>query len=161
MIFQINPNDIPRVQGKLNGIGDKKIMSDALFVGGQTIKRIIAEYPPVSRRKQPFKTDKQRRYFFWAIRKNLIVVPYFRGQNPRSENLKARWMVRKIANGVEVANNASHARLVNGWETQAAYHKVTGWKTDRQVMTDDRDRIINDVGAAYFVMVRAIWAKGA
>lgn len=159
----VSDKDIERIKRKLTstagGIGNPQIIGAAMIVGGNTLKRIMAEYPPVSRRKQPFKTDKQRRYVFWALRKGLIVIPYFRGQNPRSENMKARWIVRSVSNGVEVANNASYAQLVHGWQKQAAYHKGTGWRTDREVMTTERDRIVGDISAAYRMGVNAVWGK--
>ena len=161
--IEINDKDIARIQRKLSsaqgGIGNPQIIAAAMMVGGQTLKRIMAVYPPVSRRKQPFKTDKQRRYVMWALRKGMIVIPYFRGQNPRSENMKARWIVRKIAGGVAVANNASYAQLVHGWQQQATYHKGTGWRTDQEVMTTEKARIVGDIRAAYIMGVNATWGQ--
>lgn len=151
----INDADIKR---KLSAISDQKIVQAALFVGGQKVKSIMATYPPVSRRKQPFKTEKQRRYVFWALRKGLIVIPYFRGQNPRSERLGSRWTVRSGTNRVIVANNASYAGLVQGDE-QTHYHKETGWRTGRDVVTRDRDEIVKEISDAYAIGIKNAWSK--
>lgn len=148
-----------RLMEKLNALKDEEIVNAALFVGAETLKRIMAEYPPVSRRPQPFKTDKQRRYVFWALRKGLIVIPYYRGQNPRSEDMKHRWAINRIARGVELRNNASYVQLVHGWQRQADYHKGTGWRTDRSVIEQDGPKIADDVRAAYMTALQKVWQQ--
>lgn len=151
--------DDAAIKRKLSAIADEGIIQAALFVGGQEVKKIMATYPPVSRRKQPFKTEKQRRYVFWALRKGIIVIPYYRGQNPRSERLGSRWTVRsETARRVVVANNASYAQLVQG-DKQTAYHKETGWRTARDVVTRDRNKIIKAVADAYAIAIKNAWSK--
>lgn len=162
MIIQIqfDPNGLRRLQDKLNALKNDEIVDAALFVGAETFRRIMAEYPPVSRRPQPFKSDRQRRYFFFALRKGLIVVPYYRGQNPRSEDMKHRWTVKRVQRGiVEARNNASYVQLVQSWEKQTEYHKGTGWRTDRQVIEQDGAKIVGDVKTAYTIAIRKIWEQ--
>lgn len=153
----IDPNELARLKQKLTRLQEKGIMQAALIVGAETLRRIMQEYPPESHRPQAFKTDKSRRYFFWALRKGKIEVPYRRGQSPGSESLKHRWTVTPVSDGVEVRNNASYVRYVHSWESQAAYHKETGWKTDRQVITEDREKIVNDISSAWIIAANHIW----
>jgi hypothetical protein len=102
------------------------------------------EYPPSPSGRPQFPTgfnsEKQRKYFFWALRKGEIDVPYRRGQSPNSENLQQRWSVSFRSAGLVgvVGNNASYARLVQGPERQAQYHKRTGWKTTTRILEEER-----------------------
>jgi len=53
---------------KLERLGTMKPVERGLKTAAVDLKGKVAVYPPVNRRPQPFKTDKQRRYFFgrWA-----------------------------------------------------------------------------------------------
>lgn len=80
-------------------------------------------YPTPKRASQPFKTDKQRRWFFWALRTGLISVPYV-----RTGILASSW--RAENNGWadwSIANSASYAALVVGRGEQSHYHKNHWW----------------------------------
>ena len=62
----------------LQRIGDKKSRTRALTAAAVVVENQVRTYPPVRKKKQPFKTDKQRRYFFYALKRGLIKVPYRR-----------------------------------------------------------------------------------
>jgi hypothetical protein len=95
----------------------------------------IAPYPAQSHRKQPFTSDKQRRGFFARLRSGEIVVPYRRG-GPGSEALGRSWSIRPYGDmGAVLENSASYADLVHGADTQTAYMRGSGWKTDEGVVT--------------------------
>lgn len=90
----------------------------------------IAKYPPPSRKKMTFVSDRQRRGFFARLRSGEIEVPYRRGTSPGSETLGRRWHIRPHGTiGHVLTNDASYAGLVHGATEQAAYHKGN-WKTD-------------------------------
>jgi predicted nicotinamide N-methyase len=116
---------------KLDNIEQLKPIKAALRAAGVQIAGWLAEYPAVSRRKQAFKSEKQRKYFFAALKKGEIEVPYRRGMSWKSERLGQRWTMEEADDGntVVVGNNASYARLTQDRDEQAAYHKATGWRT--------------------------------
>lgn len=83
---------------------------------------IMAEYPGASGKKQEFKSAKSRRFFFAALRKGQIEVPY-----RRSGDLGRAWQIEKIGPmQIALVNRQRHAAMVQGLK-QAAYHKDT-WK---------------------------------
>jgi hypothetical protein len=111
-----------------------------LAIGAAYVKRIMAEYPPSpgGRPQFPngFKTKKQQRYFFWALKNGAIEVPYRRGVSPQSETLGRKWTIEGRHGGMTrvVSNNASYGPIVHSAELQAAYHETTGWITDEEAM---------------------------
>jgi hypothetical protein len=81
---------------------------------------------------QPFKSDKQRRFFFAALRDGRIRVPYVRGMDPRSEALGQAWATQVEAGPEAITgllgNNSSYFEVVQG-DNQSEYMKAVGWKT--------------------------------
>lgn len=103
---------------------------------GQFIRSQIAIYPAQSSRPQPFVSDKQRRGFFAKLNSGEIVVPYPRQTAPKSERLGQSWTTSTSNGGmtVTVGTPASYAPLVQSAERQTLYHRVTGWRTDGDVV---------------------------
>ena len=62
----------------------------AIKLGAARLKRRFQTYPPQSRPSrasvygQTFVSERQRRYFFYAMRAGIIEVPYVRGSSPGS-----------------------------------------------------------------------------
>jgi len=124
--------------GKVPLIGGR--ITDGARVGlkaaGLYVKGVASTYPKVRRLKVDTKlwTLKQRKYFFWALRKGVIEVPYRRG-GKRSQRLGARWAVdesRLDAGQVTVGNNASYAPVVYDRKNQSWYHKGN-WLNTQQI----------------------------
>jgi len=109
----------------------------------------IAQYPPSPKGRPQFpngfKTLRQQRYFFWALRHGEIVVPYPRGEPP-SETLGRKWTTKITDGGLTgvVGNNASYAQWVQSGKKQSRYHKLTGWKTDAQIIKSEA-AMVNDI----------------
>lgn len=83
------------------------------------------KYPAPSRKKQPFKSAKQRRYFFAALRSGKITVPYVRTQGLAANTSKQRLGLT----GMAVKFTRPYAKFVIGdQDEQADYHKGT-WTT--------------------------------
>jgi len=110
------------------------------------IKGKIAKYP---RRKHikiedigGWASEKQRRWFFAALNKGEIDVPYKRGISPGSEDLANKWTVKydtKKFEGV-VGNNASYARFVQG-DKQSRMMDEIGWETVEEVSDRETKRV--------------------
>ena len=88
----------------------RKARLEALLLGFQRLWR-----------PQPFKTDKQRRFFFAALREGRIEVPY-----RRTMTLGRRWTTEISGSGLDlvgrVGNNTSYGPFVMARADQAAYH---------------------------------------
>ena len=87
----------------------------------------LRSYPPEYHAPRPFVSDKQRRYFFAALRSGEIEVPYRRGQSPGSEKYGDQFYVESRGyNLTAVGNRASYARWLAGGGSK--YMAAGGWK---------------------------------
>lgn len=135
------------LMAKLAKLKDWSALSPTLTAMGVHIKGRISAYPMGNQhRPQPFVSEKQRKYFFWALREGLIEVPYRRGQSPGSEDLAQSWWTKSEgALKVLVGNDTSYGPLVQGPGTQTAYHQATGWKTTDDVVEEESEFVLNEI----------------
>jgi hypothetical protein len=131
---------------KLEDLGQLRKVHAGIRAAGMYIKGKIAKYPP---RKHVsiaslggWKSDKQRRWFFWALKEGKIDVPYRRGISPSSEALGRKWTSRYDRSKFEavVGNNVSYARFVMG-DKQTKMMKRIGWKSIETVATEETKRV--------------------
>lgn len=145
--FQLNDADF---QAFLMNLQDGDVIRGGVMAGAIYLKGIFSEYPDDSNahRPQPFKTDKQRRYFFYALRTGLIEVPYKRGSSPNSETMSKQFGVSERDGGetAAIGNRASYAPMLIG-RKQAMYHKVTGWKDMLTMYNENTDNFGEQVKA--------------
>jgi hypothetical protein len=98
-------------------------------------------YPPEKRQTrasvygETFKSDKQRRYFFYALGKGLITVPYSRGADSRSERFKAAWALNTRNSGMSIVigNDTTYGPYLMDNEQQSKFMAAKGWPTIAQV----------------------------
>jgi hypothetical protein len=154
--------DALRLQGydellrKLDSLAKLRRVEGALKAAGAHLSGKLKRYPAQKRMTrasmygQPFKSDRQRKYFFYALRKGLIQVPYRRGQSPGSRNLKQQWTVETYNSGltVEVGNATPYGPYVQGHGRQALYHYLGGWKTEWDVMSEEGEQVLGFVKRA-------------
>lgn len=80
-------------------------------------------YPAQRNAPQPFKTAKQRKWFFWALSEGIIEVPY-----RRTGKLASSWRAKKEGwSHWTLENSAAYASLVVGRNEQARYHEGHWW----------------------------------
>lgn len=84
------------------------------------VKPELEKYPTPRRAPMEFVSDKQRRYFFAALSRGGIQIPY-----QRTNLLKRSWMFTAGADGGVVTNRTPYAAYVLGVPGQAGYHQ--GW----------------------------------
>lgn len=115
----------------------RKPMQAALSVLEEDAKT----YPPASGKKQPFKTAKQRRWFFAALKRGEITVPY-----RRTRTLGRAWNRKISVSGGRVVgvlgNPVAYAPYVMENAKQSRYHSGT-WKTDRIIMIDNEKKVVS------------------
>lgn len=95
----------------------RRLIVDA--VANDSVLKRTANYPDNRRVGQPFKSDKQRRWFFAALRKGQISVPY-----QRTGTLGRGW--RYDAGASSVVNTVPYAGQVMG-DDQSDYFGNKGW----------------------------------
>lgn len=102
-------------------------MTDA--IAEEVVLPRLREYPPASRAKQPFKSDKSRRFFFAALKRGDISVPYH-----RTSALAALWETKHTSlSSLDIVSRRKKSDLIIGDSgKQAAYHRGT-WPTVDQV----------------------------
>lgn len=118
---------------KLDGLDDPQVFIRPMTEATAHVQRVIARYPPSpGGRPQPFKTEKQRRYFFWALRSGRITVPY-----RRTGTAGRRWTTEVSPDGRtgRVGNNVPYGRVLydEEYEMYSHYHAETGWPTIQKV----------------------------
>lgn len=102
----------------------------------------LARYPepPTPGTFAGFKSEKQRRWFFAALREGLIEVPY-----RRTGMLGRSWTMRidSTVDGIEgrVGTNIVYAPWVQDKDRQAAIHQGR-WQTAQDVLERERDWIV-------------------
>jgi hypothetical protein len=98
----------------------------------------MSVYPPTdgNRPPQPFVSEKQRRYFFAALRDGSIKTPY-----RRSGNLSKRWGQTEEDAGLTqvIGNDAGYAPYVIGAEHQSLYMKSLGWNSTAVTVEREAD----------------------
>lgn len=108
----------------------------------------MQDYPGPPQRPYPqmLRTEKQRRYFFWALRNGIIQVPYV-----RRGKLGQSWTTNVTATGNSlhgiVGTNLKYAVYVQNAQRQAVIHQQN-WRTDRMAVDANRAEILERFRAA-------------
>lgn len=92
---------------------------------------------------QTWQSAKQRRYFFFALRKGIIQVPYRRGLSPGSQRLGRSWTAKQVDDtSVAIGTNVTYARMVKDEGQQTRYMKAVGWTTIQQDIERGRREVM-------------------
>ena len=131
---------------KLAKLTDPRAIVPTLEAAAVHVKGKIAKYPSSgnAHRPQPFKTEKSKRYFFWALSQGIIEVPYRRGQSPGSEDHGQSWTIKGMKNGMRqvIGSDTRYGPLLQGPGQQASYHQATGWKDTDTVAKEEEDEVL-------------------
>ena len=159
MTTQIVIKGLDELTEKFDKIGQLDGVKAAMKNAGDHMEDAMKVYPakPHFQHRWPFVSDKQRRYFFWALKQGKIEVPYRRGQSPGSEDLGQRWTVATRDQGftVIVGNNASYGPFVQSHDSQSKMMKVIGWKTDQQVLDENKGEVVEYIRDAIVKIINS------
>ena len=149
---------IPEFNKLMKEVGSLRPFKVGLKAGGFHLKGRIARYPRVSRRPQPFVSDKQRRGFFAKLKSGEIEVPYRRGISKGSERHNQSWTVKGRKSGLEqiVGSDTTYGRLLQDAKKQTAYHQGTGWITIQQTAKKEQAPVSKVVLVAMNKAIRKI-----
>ena len=119
-----------------------------------SLQDVLTDYSPPSTGKMTFKTARQRRYFFWALKQGLIQVPY---QRTGKLGQSWTWKITTTGSGLrgEVGTNYKAAKWVQEQHSQARIHRGN-WLTDYGAVQQKRD----EIGRRFRSAIRAALAAG-
>ena len=130
--------DDAEVRRMLSRLDDATPVKAGLRAMAGYLRGKMSIYPKTdgNRPPQPFVSERQRRYFFAALRDGNIKMPY-----RRSGNLAKRWGQSEEAGGMVqvVGNDAGYAPFVVGIQSQSAYMRGLGWKSAADVVEAESD----------------------
>lgn len=118
----------------------------ALYVMGEVAKYPESKY--VSRASvygTAFVSDKQRRWFFWAVTNGKLTIPYRRGQSQGSERFKSSWAIEERSKGLvqAIGSDTSYGPYLMDPEKQSKYMAARGWLTLKQVADNVNDHVLD------------------
>lgn len=139
---------IDELRGILDTIQRRQYVKTGFARTGARMQRELSKYPEREARSAPFVSDKQRRYFFAALRDGRITVPY-----RRTGLLGRRWLFKVEGDPggatLEVGNDTPYGIYVQSAEHQAAIHRGIWHNTDQAVFDRNVPLIVDDIIAAF------------
>lgn len=119
--------DVSQAQQAMDRVSDTgNLQRIANAVADQVVLPNLAKYPPASGKKQPFKSEKSRRFFFAALADGSLTVPYH-----RTGDLGASYEKVERADGLSLISPLPSAEFTRG-PGQAEYFKGS-WPTHEDV----------------------------
>jgi hypothetical protein len=134
--------------GHIQNIAGIQILRPPMEESVNLLLAYMQDYPGPPQRPYPqmLRTEKQRRYFFWALKNGLIQVPYV-----RRGKLGQSWTTSVTASGNSlhgiVGTNLKYAVYVMNSQRQAVIHQQN-WRTDRMAIEANRAEIVERFRAA-------------
>jgi hypothetical protein len=137
-LAMIEIRGVEALMGKLERLKKLEAVTAAMRAAALYLKGKLAKYPSqrsVSRASvygAPFQSDRQRRWFFWALGAGEISVPYHRGEAASSERLGQSWTIEDKDMGFTqvIGNDTSYGSMVMGSYTQgeqSEFMHASGW----------------------------------
>jgi hypothetical protein len=134
--------------GHIQNIAGIQVLRPPMEESVNLLLAYMQDYPGPPQRPYPqmLRTEKQRRWFFWALHNGLIQVPYV-----RRGKLGQSWNTSVTASGNSlhgvVGTNLKYAVYVMNSQRQALIHRQN-WRTDRQAIEANRAEIVERFRAA-------------
>ena len=147
MPTSITINGLDKVYEKLDRFAAGKYLQKPMREAVNLIHARIATYPPKpTGESQGFASDKQRRFFFAALRSGEITLPYRRtGQLSRSWTSqiddKADGITGTVGTNLDYAPWVQSVEEIGGRGPQAKIHQGR-WETDESVVTALKTKIV-------------------
>ena len=137
---EINDGAVTKLFNRLDHSAVMRTLRPPMEASLLTLHDDLTDYPPPSTGKVRFKSAKQRRYFFWALKQGIIEIPYV-----RTGKLGQSWIARidETGSGMygRIGTNMKYAKWVQNAESQARIHQGN-WLTDEQAFGKRRDEIV-------------------
>lgn len=140
--IKIDTSDAEAALSRLNNADMTRRITDRVIV--EAVQPELSKSPSPRRQRQPFKSPKQRKYFFAALKDGRIVVPY-----PRTGNLgnPSNWTRTNTADGATLTSTKRYSDLVLTRGKQAKYHEGN-WPTTDDVASKIEGDTAEPIGTA-------------
>lgn len=120
---------------------------------------VLRSYPPPRRVTYReayggWKSDKQRRYFFWALRNGMIRVPYL-----RTQTLSGGWAIAGSGARSFIYNETPYVGWVMG-DGQARMMQLIGWKKADDILEERKDRVTEKFNAGVKKAIKQLGLQG-
>jgi len=138
--IEINDGQVAKLFNRLDHASVMRVLRPPMEASLLLLHNDLTDYPSKSTGTIRFKTAKQRRYFFWAVKQGIITVPYVRtGKLGQSWT----WRITETGNGLSgtVGTNLKYAPWVQNDELQARIHRGN-WMTDERAFGQRRAEIV-------------------
>ena len=113
---------------------------------GEHLKNLMMRRPGPSHQPVKWASERQRRWWHAARRRDELPLKYTRDADPWSQKSQKMWSVKSITGGAIVGNSATYAPYIQSDEYQTEQHKATGWITDKQAVEEmEREGVIAKV----------------
>lgn len=131
--FEYNQAQFKHLSDKLKDFERKQVLGQTVREVAEFMQDKLKTYPDyryVSRRAAygvSFFTDRQRRWFFWALGEGLISP----GKDNRTGKLREGWeIVERGPKQIDLVNSVDYAKYVQGTITdQARQPRMAGWQS--------------------------------
>lgn len=139
----VNIADLTRIQRKLHGLRPPSWMGGVMGTTVAEMRKELAHYPPRGSGPIRWKSERQRRWYHMARRRDGLPLRYARLTDPWSKKLGPSWKTRVRKGGLEgiVQNDSGYAPFVQHDPWQQPFHQDTGWKTAQQVIKNQKSKI--------------------
>ncbi len=137
---------IKDLYSRLGKVEAEKALVPPMHEAMNHIKTPISHYPAKKgNAPMEFVSEKQRRWFFWALNNGKITVPYKRGRTLGNSWSSAKVRIRRRKNGVfgRIGTNIPYAPLVQYRKTQAKRFRGIWPTTDDVVEGNLTQRLVN------------------
>ena len=152
--LEINDGMVAKLFNRLDHSAVMRVLRPPMEASLLSLHDDLTDNPPKSTGKVRFKSAKQRRYFFWALKQGVITVPYH-----REGKLGQSWTTKidETGSGMygKIGTNLSYAKWVQSAESQARIHQGN-WLTDEQAFNKRRGEIVQ----RFRIAIRAALAAG-
>lgn len=141
-MIQVEIRGIPEVQRMLASVANPAVRQEVLRSVGEYAQGQMRKYPDytyVSRREaygKTFQSDRQRRWFFAALRSGELVIPY-----PRTGTLRRGWKVEpRGADDMALRNDTPYGRFVQN-SPQARMMTLRQWRSLQTMLYQEKAQI--------------------
>ncbi|MCX7937950.1 MAG: hypothetical protein N2545_00740 [Thermoflexales bacterium] len=149
--------DEPQIREILDKLSSQSVRGLVLRAIGEFVQGKLRRYPEytyVSRKEaygQTFQSDRQRRWFFAALRRGELRIPY-----QRTGRLRRGWkVVHYGGDAYALENDTPYAGWVQG-QQQARMMMLRNWRTVAQIKFEEAQRIERVAAETYNREVRRI-----
>jgi hypothetical protein len=144
--LDVNISGMDKIVDKLkrlpDAVGDAGVEAASKYLLNVLVNKEIPSQKKVTRLQaygSTFSSDKQRRYFFWALRQGIITVPYQR--RGRSSGVQSAWELHGSGKEIKITNGDEAAKWLYS-EMQANLNRMVGWMRVSQIIDKYTKQIV-------------------